>query len=169
MGGLYCGGVSGRRDRSHGENGRHTPESDRSAERCRSPSYDSYDRREPDRRGRSPSPSYDHYDDHRDSSSQRPRRRVSPRDPDSRGALGPMADQEEDLKMALRLSMQHSPPEPKRSKPRDTAAAAGGFSPEDGRRMQMELVAAAAEKRMLAARSAGAASPAPSPSQSPSV
>ncbi|KAI6695558.1 hypothetical protein NL676_023268 [Syzygium grande] len=94
MGGPYSGGVSGRRDRSHGENGRHTPESDRSAEhrrrRRRSPSYDSYDRREPDRRGRSPSRSYDRYDDRRDSSSQRHRRRVSPRDPDSRRS--PRAD-----------------------------------------------------------------------------
>ncbi|XP_030458057.2 uncharacterized protein LOC115678761 [Syzygium oleosum] len=95
MGGPYSGGFSGRRDRSHGENGRHTPESDRSAEhrrrrRRRSPSYDSYDRREPDRRGRSPSPSYDRYDDRRDSSNQRYRRRVSPRDPDSRRS--PRAD-----------------------------------------------------------------------------
>lgn len=76
-----------------------------------------------------------------------------------------MADQEdEDLKMALRLSMQHSPPEPKRSKPRD---AAGASSPEDGRRMQRELMATAAEKRFLAARSGGASSPTPSPSPSP--
>ncbi|XP_030544044.1 ubiquitin carboxyl-terminal hydrolase MINDY-3 isoform X2 [Rhodamnia argentea] len=76
-----------------------------------------------------------------------------------------MADHEdEDLKMALRLSMQHSPPEPKRSKPRD---AAGASSPEDSRRLQRELMAAAAEKRLLAARSAGASSPTPSPSPSP--
>ncbi|CAN1162535.1 Ubiquitin carboxyl-terminal hydrolase MINDY-3 [Linum perenne] len=75
-----------------------------------------------------------------------------------------MADQEEDdLRMALRLSMQNpstpepklqnSPPEPKRSKPRDTAAAVmeGGssVSPDDSRRLQRELMAAAAEKRML--------------------
>ncbi|CAK9185214.1 unnamed protein product, partial [Ilex paraguariensis] len=34
-----------------------------------------------------------------------------------------MADQEEDdMQMALKMSMQHEPPEPKRSKPRDNAA-----------------------------------------------
>lgn len=94
-----------------------------------------------------------------------------------------MADQEEeDLKMALRLSMQPSPPEPKRSKPRDAAAGGGAAvaaavaassssSPEDGRRMQRELMAAAAEKRMLASRGAGGAplpAPSPSPAQSQS-
>ncbi|XP_030552828.1 NF-kappa-B-activating protein [Rhodamnia argentea] len=97
MGGPYSGVVSGRRDRSYGENGRYTPESDRSAEYHRrlSPSYDSYDRhdrrREPDRhgRGRSRSPSYDRYDDRRDSSSRRPWR-VSPRDSNSRRS--PRAD-----------------------------------------------------------------------------
>lgn len=71
-----------------------------------------------------------------------------------------MADQEEeDLRMALRMSMQNSPPEPKRSKPRDAVAGGGGGasaapaeeeSPEvQNRRLQRELMAAAAEKRML--------------------
>ncbi|KAF8024929.1 hypothetical protein BT93_F1928 [Corymbia citriodora subsp. variegata] len=82
-----------------------------------------------------------------------------------------MADQEEeDLKMALRLSMQPSPPEPKRSKPRDAAGAgaASSSSPaEDGRRLQRELMAAAAEKRMIAARGAGGASSSPAPSPLP--
>lgn len=105
MGGPYSGAVSGRRDRYHGEDGRrrHSPESDRPAEyrRRRSPSYESFDRRddrrgrEPDRRdrrGRSPSlsPSYDdRYDDRRDGSGQR-RRRGSPRASDSRRS--PRAD-----------------------------------------------------------------------------
>ncbi|XP_044475354.1 ubiquitin carboxyl-terminal hydrolase MINDY-3-like [Mangifera indica] len=70
-----------------------------------------------------------------------------------------MADQEEeDLKMALHMSMQHTPPEPKRSKPRDAAVGAPVTSPEDCRRMQRELMAAAAEKRMKEAKSAPAAS-----------
>ncbi|GAB4845137.1 hypothetical protein Ancab_038541 [Ancistrocladus abbreviatus] len=82
-----------------------------------------------------------------------------------------MADQEaEDLQMALRMSMQNSPPEPKRSKPRETAAgatteigrASAGSSvvesPEvRNRRLQRELMAAAAEKRMMAKKSAAAA------------
>lgn len=60
--------------------------------------------------------------------------------------------------MALRMSMQPqitSPPEPKRSKPREAAAVAGApavlpeESPEaKSRRLQRELMAAAAEKRM---------------------
>lgn len=64
-----------------------------------------------------------------------------------------MADQEdEELKMALRMSMQNSQPEPKRSKPRDTPVEE---SPEvKNRRLQRELMAAAAEKRMLDARKA---------------
>ncbi|KAF2321494.1 hypothetical protein GH714_000118 [Hevea brasiliensis] len=63
-----------------------------------------------------------------------------------------MADQEEeDLRMALRMSMQNSPPEPKRSKPRDLAGAPVA-SPEESRRQQRELRAAAAEKRMLEAK-----------------
>lgn len=69
-----------------------------------------------------------------------------------------MADQEEeDLRIALRMSMQHSPPEPKRSKPRDTPAGAPAVSPDESpRRLQRELMAAAAEKRMLAARTGSA-------------
>ncbi|XP_023523420.1 ubiquitin carboxyl-terminal hydrolase MINDY-3 [Cucurbita pepo subsp. pepo] len=71
-----------------------------------------------------------------------------------------MADQEEeDLRTALRMSMQQlSPPEPKRSKPRDSPVGAPTFSSEESsevktRRMQRELMAAAAEKRMLASKS----------------
>ncbi|KAJ6681505.1 UBIQUITIN CARBOXYL-TERMINAL HYDROLASE FAM188A-LIKE [Salix koriyanagi] len=73
-----------------------------------------------------------------------------------------MADQEEeDLRTALRMSMQSSPPEPKRSKPRDGGAPVE--SPEDLRRMKRELMAAAAEKRLLETSVSF-----PSPSQSPS-
>ncbi|KAF4384129.1 hypothetical protein F8388_001367 [Cannabis sativa] len=64
-----------------------------------------------------------------------------------------MADrEEEDLKMAMRMSMQNSPPEPKRSKPRDVPdGIPTDESPEiKSRRIQRELMAAAAEKRMLA-------------------
>nr|XP_043607253.1 ubiquitin carboxyl-terminal hydrolase MINDY-3 [Erigeron canadensis] len=58
-----------------------------------------------------------------------------------------MEDVEDDLQKALRMSMQGESPEPKRSK--DTpAAAADDVSP---RRLQRELMAAAAEKRMMAA------------------
>lgn len=68
-----------------------------------------------------------------------------------------MADQEEDdLQMALRMSIQHSPPEPKRSRPRD-AAGSSSPSPEESRRMQRELMAAAAEKRLLASRTVASA------------
>ncbi|KAG4147775.1 hypothetical protein ERO13_D05G244400v2 [Gossypium hirsutum] len=75
-----------------------------------------------------------------------------------------MADQqeEEDLRMALRMSMQNSPPEPKRSKPRDTAMLPAAKTPEESRQLQRELMAAAAEKRMLAAAKAAP----PSSSQS---
>nr|CAN68236.1 hypothetical protein VITISV_014959 [Vitis vinifera] len=65
-----------------------------------------------------------------------------------------MADQEEeDLRMALRMSMQQWPPEPKRSKPRESGGAPTG-SPDDSpeaksRRLQRELMAAAAEKRLM--------------------
>lgn len=75
-----------------------------------------------------------------------------------------MADHEdEDLQMAIRMSMQHSPPEPKRSKPRDTVSGAVSGSPEESpeaksRRLQRELMAAAAEKRMIAAKSASSSS-----------
>lgn len=74
-----------------------------------------------------------------------------------------MADQEEeDLRMALRMSMQQWPPEPKRSKPRESGGAPTG-SPDDSpeaksRRLQRELMAAAAEKRLM--MSAKPASPA---------
>ncbi|KAG5612318.1 hypothetical protein H5410_023599 [Solanum commersonii] len=67
-----------------------------------------------------------------------------------------MADQEdEELKMALRMSMQKESPEPKRSKPGEEVSGGGGGeegeSPEvKNRRRQRELMAAAAEKRMLA-------------------
>lgn len=67
-----------------------------------------------------------------------------------------MADQEdEELKMALRMSMQKESPEPKRSKPGEEVSGGGGGeegeSPEvNNRRRQRELMAAAAEKRMLA-------------------
>ncbi|KAH7568053.1 hypothetical protein JRO89_XS07G0223700 [Xanthoceras sorbifolium] len=73
-----------------------------------------------------------------------------------------MADQEEeDLKMALHMSMQHAAPEPKRSKPRDAAAVAPVASPEDCRRLQRELMAAAAEKRMMEAKKESPASTSP--------
>ncbi|KAL3339869.1 hypothetical protein AABB24_028465 [Solanum stoloniferum] len=67
-----------------------------------------------------------------------------------------MADQEdEELKMALRMSMQKESPEPKRSKPGEEVSGGGGGeegeSPEvKNRRRQRELMAAAAERRMLA-------------------
>nr|GMD09127.1 ubiquitin carboxyl-terminal hydrolase MINDY-3 [Ipomoea batatas] len=71
-----------------------------------------------------------------------------------------MADQEdEDLKMALRMSLQSDSPEPKRSKPGENAV--GGEEEESpevrNRRKQRELMAAAAEKRMMAAKHAAAA------------
>lgn len=75
-----------------------------------------------------------------------------------------MADQEDDdLKMALRMSLQSDSPEPKRSKPGENAV--GGEEEESpevrNRRKQRELMAAAAEKRMMAAKHAAAsASPA---------
>ncbi|KAI4352973.1 hypothetical protein L6164_007173 [Bauhinia variegata] len=70
-----------------------------------------------------------------------------------------MADHEdEDLQMAIRMSMQHSPPEPKRSKPRDAVSGLVSGSPDESpesksRRLQRELMAAAAEKRMMATQS----------------
>lgn len=85
-----------------------------------------------------------------------------------------MADHDEDeLQMALRMSLQQPAPEPKRSKPRENANAnvnadvntnanadAGGSSSETpeaiNRRLQRELLAAAAEKRMVAQMSAKA-------------
>ncbi|XP_057973919.1 uncharacterized protein LOC131161915 [Malania oleifera] len=72
-----------------------------------------------------------------------------------------MADQEEDdLRMALRMSMQQSAPEPKRSKPREGGGPgeSTGESPEaKNRKLQRELMAAAAEKRMLEAKNSTAA------------
>lgn len=71
-----------------------------------------------------------------------------------------MGDREEDeeLQMALRMSLQGSPPaqpEPKRSKPPPPAAE----SPEaEARRKQRELMAAAAEKRLRAAATPAAVS-----------
>ncbi|XP_075517140.1 uncharacterized protein LOC142551666 [Primulina tabacum] len=73
-----------------------------------------------------------------------------------------MADQEEeDLKMALRLSMQQNEsPEPKRSKPMENTPVGGEAAPAEklpevkNRRLQRELMAAAAEKRMGAAKNA---------------
>lgn len=55
--------------------------------------------------------------------------------------------------MALRMSMQQWPPEPKRSMPRESGGAPTG-SPDDSpeaksRRLQRELMAAAAEKRLM--------------------
>ncbi|KAE9621068.1 hypothetical protein Lal_00019277 [Lupinus albus] len=69
-----------------------------------------------------------------------------------------MADREdEDLEMAIRMSMHHAPPDPKRSKPRHSSVAVGVVSgtPEESveaksRRIKRELMAAAAEKRMAA-------------------
>ncbi|KAL0909777.1 hypothetical protein M5K25_020674 [Dendrobium thyrsiflorum] len=58
-----------------------------------------------------------------------------------------MADREdEELQMALRMSLHGSPPEAKRSKPRDSAEESV-----EARRLQRELLASAAEKRMKAA------------------
>ncbi|XP_022773381.1 ubiquitin carboxyl-terminal hydrolase MINDY-3-like [Durio zibethinus] len=77
-----------------------------------------------------------------------------------------MADQreEEDLRMALRMSMQNSPPEPKRSKPREGANRL--TTPEESRRLQRELMAAAAEKRMLVSAKSIPDSCSPSKSES---
>ncbi|CDP11389.1 unnamed protein product [Coffea canephora] len=79
-----------------------------------------------------------------------------------------MVDQEEeDLKMALRMSMQTEPPEPKRSKPGENTSAGGGEESVESqemrnRRMKRELMAGAAEKRMMAAKNAAnAAAPMP--------
>ncbi|TKY51397.1 siah E3 ubiquitin protein ligase 2 [Spatholobus suberectus] len=72
--------------------------------------------------------------------------------------------EDEDLQMAIRMSMQRSTPEPKRSKPRDAVAGAVSGSPEESpesKTRRRELMAAAAEKRMAAA---ARVSPSPSPS-----
>ncbi|RDX62040.1 Ubiquitin carboxyl-terminal hydrolase MINDY-3, partial [Mucuna pruriens] len=70
--------------------------------------------------------------------------------------------EDEDLQMAIRMSMT---PEPKRSKPRDAVAGAVSGSPEDSpesKTRRRELMAAAAEKRMAATVTARV-SPSPSP------
>ncbi|KAK9111244.1 hypothetical protein Scep_018763 [Stephania cephalantha] len=76
-----------------------------------------------------------------------------------------MADQEEeDLRMALRMSL-HSPPEAKRSKQRENVLVDGVAEAEEveespemkNRKLQRELRAAAAERRMMMAKSAGVA------------
>lgn len=72
-----------------------------------------------------------------------------------------MANQEdEDMKMALRLSMQQNEsPEPKRSKSKENSGDGGDAPPPEespevkSRRIQRDLMAAAAEKRMSAIRS----------------
>ncbi|KAM5562324.1 hypothetical protein ABKV19_017512 [Rosa sericea] len=76
-----------------------------------------------------------------------------------------MADQEEDLQMALRMSMQNSPPEPKRNKPRDADSPPEESSEVKTRRLQRELMATAAERRMLDARAT--APPPPPPAAAP--
>lgn len=71
--------------------------------------------------------------------------------------LIPMEDHEEDdLQRALRMSMQHEPPEPKRSKARDNSVETPleESSEAKNRKLQRELMAAAAEKRMMAASAA---------------
>lgn len=80
-----------------------------------------------------------------------------------------MADHDEDeLQMALRMSLQQPAPEPKRSKPRENANAnanandanadvsSSEVSEATNRRLQREVLAAAAEKRMLAQKAAKA-------------
>ncbi|KAK7343732.1 hypothetical protein VNO77_12724 [Canavalia gladiata] len=76
-----------------------------------------------------------------------------------------MADrgEDEDLQMAIRMSMQRTTPEPKRSKPRDAATGVFSGSPEESpesKTRRRELMAAAAEKRMAAT---ARVSPSPSP------
>lgn len=57
---------------------------------------------------------------------------------------------DEDLELALKMSMQYNPPEAKRSKPIEETGSGSGESPEaKTRRLQREIMAAAAEKRML--------------------
>lgn len=77
-----------------------------------------------------------------------------------------MADQEEeDLKMALKMSMLYEPPEPKRSRPEENVGLEEmeeESSEMRNRRVQRELMAAAAEKRMLAGRSSPAKAVVPS-------
>lgn len=69
-----------------------------------------------------------------------------------------MADQEdEELQMALRMSLQSSPPEAKRSKQREIAEESVEAR---NRRLQRELMASAAEKRIRAATGNKTVSPA---------
>ncbi|XP_073013126.1 uncharacterized protein [Typha latifolia] len=69
-----------------------------------------------------------------------------------------MADREdEDLEMALRMSLQGSPPEAKRSKPRESADESVEAR---NRRLQRELMATAAEKRIRAMAESKSVSPA---------
>ena len=58
-----------------------------------------------------------------------------------------MDQDDEDLQMALKMSMQ--PPEPKRSKPGEAGAPVEESPESKSRRVQRELMAAAAEKRMM--------------------
>lgn len=76
-----------------------------------------------------------------------------------------MADrgEDEDLEMAIRMSMQRGTPEPKRSKPRDAVAGVVSGSPEESpesKTRRRELMAAAAEKRMAAVARASPSPPA---------
>ncbi|GLT32144.1 hypothetical protein SLA2020_068310 [Shorea laevis] len=77
-----------------------------------------------------------------------------------------MADQqeEEDFRMALGMSMQNAQPEPKRSKPGEVAASGVTVmtTPDEARLLQRELMAAAAEKRMQAAKALQASGSSPS-------
>ncbi|KAK1299695.1 hypothetical protein QJS10_CPB13g00597 [Acorus calamus] len=69
-------------------------------------------------------------------------------------------DEDEDFQMALRMSLQPSPPEPKRSKLREGGLIAGESPEAKELRTQRELRAAAAERRMLSAgKTASIASP----------
>ncbi|CAA6668383.1 unnamed protein product [Spirodela intermedia] len=71
---------------------------------------------------------------------------------------------EEDLKMALLMSLQSAPSEAKRSKPPEDAEE----SPEArGRRLRREVMAAAAERRMATSRSGGWGNPVPRSMQWP--
>lgn len=66
-------------------------------------------------------------------------------------------EDDEELQMALRMSLQGSPPEAKRSKPHDFAGVGGGLASASdestdarNRRIQRELRASAAENRIRA-------------------
>lgn len=81
-----------------------------------------------------------------------------------------MADHQddEDLELALKMSMQYNPPEPKRSKPIEETGSGSGESPEaKTRRLQRELMAAAAEKRMMSFPKSPPAQPKPRALASP--